>query len=373
MSKNRNDSSSSLSFSNSSSSSDDSDVPEHMGLAPFAWDPTEKLKQANKKLQELELPTEETRPGSKLTFNETVAIKSSSSSASSRSASPDKISEKSEKSDKSSDSDTESRILKLENKINKKKAEKEKSEREKAEKEKSENVKSEKDPKSAPNTKSDQHSDNPSKPGSTLQQNKKVPKKAQFQKSSSYTDDFETENSSKRSNSVSSHSKKYTRPVSAPINRKMSSGGGKPLWNPDNPPETPHDLPAYMRPKSTGNLLNRNKSRGAKMGQSQFMQSHHMKNKEDFPHINSAYQMPTEQRKAASKRNQLKKEREREEQLAAEEEEKNSGADGARGVGGLVRNEVRSGEGGENGGSGEEQEGEKGEDGRGEYEGECVD
>merc|ERR1712071_575955 len=44
--------------------------------------------------------------------------------------------------------------------------------------------------------------------------------------------------------------------------------------------------------------------------------------KEDFPHITSAYQMPQEQRRAASKRNQLKKEREREEQLAVEEEEK---------------------------------------------------
>lgn len=88
-------SSSSLSFSDS----EESDVPEHLGLAPFAWDPTEKLKEANKKLEKLKLPDEkdkDSRPGSTIRFNETVAIKSSSSRSSS-------ISEKSEK---SSDSDT---------------------------------------------------------------------------------------------------------------------------------------------------------------------------------------------------------------------------------------------------------------------------
>merc|ERR1711981_1307079 len=98
----RNDSdSSSLSF---STSSEESDVPEHLGLAPFAWDPTEKLKAANKKLQDLELPKEEnSRPGSTIRFNEQVAIKSSSNN-SSRSSSPDQISEQSEKSEKSTSS-----------------------------------------------------------------------------------------------------------------------------------------------------------------------------------------------------------------------------------------------------------------------------
>ena len=93
-------SSSSLSFSDS----EESDVPEHLGLAPFAWDPTEKLKEANKKLQALELPTESefSRPGSTIRFNETVEVKSETSSQdSSRTATPDKISETSEKSEKS--------------------------------------------------------------------------------------------------------------------------------------------------------------------------------------------------------------------------------------------------------------------------------
>merc|ERR1711879_447752 len=62
--------------------------------------------------------------------------------------------------------------------------------------------------------------------------------------------------------------------------------------------------------------------RGPNLGQSKFMQDHYRKNKEEFPHGHSAYEMPKEQRRAAAKRNQLKKEREREERLAQEEEEK---------------------------------------------------
>ena len=94
---------------------------------------------------------------------------------------------------------------------------------------------------------------------------------------------------------------------------------GRPLWTPDNPPDTPHQLPNYMRPKTTGFLTRSSK---VQLGTSKFLQEHYRKNKEDFPHIHSTYEMPAEQRRAAAKRNRLRKEREREEKLAAEEEEK---------------------------------------------------
>ena len=89
------------------------------------------------------------------------------------------------------------------------------------------------------------------------------------------------------------------------------------LWNPNNPPKTPNDLPNHMRPKTTGSI----NTRTPNLGHSKFLQDHFRKNNLDFPNIHSVYGMPEEQKKVVAIRNQLKKEREKEEMLALEQDE----------------------------------------------------
>jgi len=66
----------------------------------------------------------------------------------------------------------------------------------------------------------------------------------------------------------------------------------KPLWT-DEPPSTPQDLPAHMRPLNT---TKRNRSLKNQTGQSPFMIEHMTKLKKEYPHLKSSYAMSPEQK-----------------------------------------------------------------------------
>lgn len=92
----------------------------------------------------------------------------------------------------------------------------------------------------------------------------------------------------------------------------------KPLWT-DEPPGTPQDLPAHMRP-----LKNNSKRRtyGQPYGPSSFMIGHMEKLKNEFPHLKSKYEMSAEQKMALKKRQETEKQIENEKRLMELEEER---------------------------------------------------
>lgn len=277
--------SSSTTYSSTSSVSEDSDssVDETLGLPNYTYNPTEKLKEANAKLSKLEAPEDrnESRASSKIRFNEQIAVKSSSKSHSSEERPPSNT------------------LL----------------------------------PKSitptvttpTPLDQVERSSRSPSPVKSVSSHSSPTPTPTQNQvQTPTYTDDFDSTAPNTRPTSAATTTRtesrqQLKRPKSAPARVKKMKV--KMLWDPANPPANSGDLPAYMRPQTGGGSKKRGKHQ-TKTGQSEEFKEHMRRLNKEFPHIKSSYKQPEEQRRAAAKREKIRKEREELEKQTRDEEEK---------------------------------------------------
>jgi len=290
------------SYSSSFSESDsESSVSETVGLGPVEYDEEAtraRIREANEKLKQLNVPGEESRSSSKIRFNDQVAVKSSSSdSDTSRSVSRSSSTQRAQTATTQKANDSV-----VQNKNN---------------------------PTAAPAVAQRKDSVDSSSSGSSSFRDNGADEPLETQ---SYTADFETGGSQQEQPTKASSVVVRPRPKSAPTRsqrivrqyseeRRVAMRRGpkaKILWEPGHAPVTPNDLPNYMRPQ-TG-LLKRNRRQGATLGRSQEMDAHMKQLDENFPGLSSAYAMPKEQREAVAKRDRIRRQRIKEENAFRQEE-----------------------------------------------------